>query len=57
MSPAAAQALRRGMINEGVALMGDGMMVSSAHTDADVDRTIDAFRRALRAMKDERLLA
>ena len=57
MSPAAAQALRLGMINEGVDLMGDGMMVSSAHTDADVDLTIEAFRRTLRAMKDERLLA
>jgi glutamate-1-semialdehyde 2,1-aminomutase len=52
---AAAQALRLGMINEGVDLMGGGMMVSSAHTDTDVDRTVEAFRRTLRAMKDERL--
>jgi glutamate-1-semialdehyde 2,1-aminomutase len=54
---ATAQALRLGMVNEGVDLMGGGMMVSSAHTDADVDRTVEAFRRTLRAMKDERLLA
>jgi glutamate-1-semialdehyde 2,1-aminomutase len=50
-------AIRLGMINEGVDLMGDGLMVSSAHTDGDVDRTLEAFRRTLRAMKDERLLA
>lgn len=53
---AASQALRLGMINEGVDLMGGGLMVSSAHTDADVALTIEAFRRTLRAMKDERLL-
>jgi glutamate-1-semialdehyde 2,1-aminomutase len=53
---AAGRALRLGMLNEGVDLMADGMMVSSAHTDADVDRTVEAFRRTLRAMKDERLL-
>ena len=52
----ASQALRLGMINEGVDLMGGGLMVSSAHTDADVALTIDAFRRTLRAMKDEPLL-
>jgi hypothetical protein len=33
--------------------MGAGLMVSSAHTDSDVDRTVEAFRRTLRAMKDE----
>jgi hypothetical protein len=52
----AAQALRLGMINEGVHLMGDGMMVSSAHTDDDTARTIDAFRATLRAMKTDGLL-
>ncbi len=35
--------------------MGDGMMVSSAHTGDDVDRTIEAFRRTLRALKEARL--
>jgi hypothetical protein len=52
---AASQALRLGMLNEGVDLMAGGLMVSSAHTDADVDRTVEAFRRTLRAMKDEGL--
>jgi glutamate-1-semialdehyde 2,1-aminomutase len=48
-----ALALRRGMLNEGVDLMALGMMVSAAHTADDVDRTVEAFRRTLRAMKDE----
>jgi len=47
-----AVALRLGLLNEGVDLMGDGMMVSSAHTADDVGRTLEAFRRTLRAMKD-----
>lgn len=51
----AAQALRRGMLNEGVDLMAGGMMVSSAHTAEDVDRTVDAFRATLRAMRSEGL--
>jgi glutamate-1-semialdehyde 2,1-aminomutase len=57
VSGATSQALRRGMLNEGIDLMAGGMMVSSAHTDADVDRTVEAFRRTLRAMKDEGLVA
>ncbi len=56
VASAAAQALRLGMINEGVDLMGGGMMVSSAHPPDDVDHTLEAFRRTLRAMKDERLV-
>jgi len=52
---AATAALRLSMINEGVDLMAGGMMVSSAHTADDVDRTVEAFRRTLRAMKGERL--
>jgi glutamate-1-semialdehyde aminotransferase len=43
------------MINEGVDLMAAGMMVSSVHGEADVDRTLEAFRHTLRAMKDEAL--
>ncbi|MBI5285226.1 MAG: aminotransferase class III-fold pyridoxal phosphate-dependent enzyme [Chloroflexi bacterium] len=52
VSREAAAALRLGMVNEGVDLMGDGMMVSSAHTADDVGLTIEAFRRTLRAMKE-----
>jgi glutamate-1-semialdehyde aminotransferase len=43
------------MINEGVDLMAGGMMVSSAHTADDIDRTVEAFRRTLRAMKADGL--
>jgi glutamate-1-semialdehyde 2,1-aminomutase len=49
-------ALRLGMLNEGVDLMASGMMMSSAHTQDDIDRTVGAFRRTLRAMKAESLL-
>ena len=49
-------ALKRGMLNEGVDLMGTGGMLSSAHTDEDIDRTLEAFSRTLRRMKEEGLL-
>jgi glutamate-1-semialdehyde 2,1-aminomutase len=52
VAPETSRALRLGMLNEGIHLMGDGMMVSSAHTD-DAARTIDAFRATLRAMKSD----
>jgi glutamate-1-semialdehyde 2,1-aminomutase len=51
VAPATAQALHLGMINEGVHLMGTGMMVSSAHTADDIDRTVTAFRATLASMK------
>jgi glutamate-1-semialdehyde 2,1-aminomutase len=51
-----AQALQLGMLNEGVHVFGDLVVVSSAHGEHDVARTVEAFRATLRAMKDERLL-
>lgn len=57
VSEGAASALRLGMLNEGVDLMGDGMMVSSVHDAEDVARTVDAFRATLRAMKAEGAIA
>jgi len=54
--PEAVWALRRGMLNEGVDLMGTGGMVSSAHAETDADRTVEAFSRTVRRMKDEGLL-
>ena len=50
---AASQALQRGMMNEGIDLMGQGMMVSAVHTADDIDRTEDAMRRTVRTMKEE----
>ena len=49
-------ALRRGMLNEGIDLMGSGGMVSSAHSEADIDNTVQAFTRTVRQMKEEKLL-
>jgi glutamate-1-semialdehyde 2,1-aminomutase len=48
--------LQLAMINEGVHLMGDGMMVSSAHTKADITATAAAFRASVRALRDEGVL-
>ena len=45
--------LRRGMLNEGADLMGPGGMLSSAHSEEDVARTLEAFATTLRAMKAE----
>ncbi len=53
VSYAATNALQLGMLNEGVHLMAGGMMVSAAHTPDDVDRTEEAFRRTLRAMRSD----
>lgn len=51
-----ARALHLGMINEGVHLMGGGMMVSSVHDGTDVARTLEAFRATLGAMRVEGLV-
>lgn len=55
VAPEVHQALYLGMINEGVHLMRTSMMVSSAHGDEDVERTVGAFRATLAAMKPEGL--
>ena len=42
------------MLIHGVDLKGwRGGFVSAVHDDADVDRTIDAWRKTLRMLKDE----
>ena len=56
VAAATAQGLRLSMLNEGVDLMAGGMMVSSAHMPDDVDRTVEAFRSTVHAMKEERLV-
>ncbi len=43
--------LQLALINEGVHLMGGGLMVSSAHSAKDVAATATAFRSSLRALK------
>ena len=56
MSAQVGSALRRGMLNEGVDLMDTGGMLSAAHTEEDVDRTVEAFTHAVRQMKEEGVL-
>ncbi len=48
--------LRRAMLVQGIDLMGTGGMLSLAHTEADVERTIAAFGHALAALEHEGVL-
>jgi glutamate-1-semialdehyde 2,1-aminomutase len=48
--------LKWALFNHGVDLMGTGGMVSSAHTEADVERTLEAFRSAVGDLRAEGLL-
>jgi glutamate-1-semialdehyde 2,1-aminomutase len=48
--------LKWALFNHGVDLMGTGGMVSSAHSDADIDLTIDAFRAAVGDLRADGLL-
>ncbi len=48
--------LRKAMLVQGVDLMGAGGMLSLAHTDEDVDLTIEAFANALAALDAEGVL-
>lgn len=46
--------LKLAMLNEGVDMMGGiGFMVSAAHREQDIDRTVEAFERALVALREE----
>ncbi len=48
--------LQRAMLVQGIHLMGSGGMLSAAHTEADIQQTIEAFDRALAALAREGLL-
>jgi glutamate-1-semialdehyde 2,1-aminomutase len=55
--PAVKAALRGGLMRRGVDLMsGHAGIMSSAHTQADLDQTVEAFRETLREMRDEGML-
>lgn len=57
MGPGPTVALKRGMINEGVDLMTNGvLLVSSAHREREIDATIAAFDRVLGQMQTEGIL-
>lgn len=49
--------LRWALFNHGVDLMGNGGMVSSAHGDAEVADTVEAFRAAIGDLRAEGLLS
>ena len=49
----AAALLRKGMLLEGIDLMRSGGFTSIAHTDQDIDRTIEAFEQVVTRMQRE----
>jgi glutamate-1-semialdehyde 2,1-aminomutase len=55
--PEVKAALQRGMMSRGVDLMsGHAGMISTAHTESDVEQTVSAFYEALRDMRESGLL-
>jgi glutamate-1-semialdehyde 2,1-aminomutase len=48
--------LKWALFNHGVDLMGTGGMVSSAHSEVDLERTVGAFRSAVKDLRAEGLL-
>ena len=56
MDAALVQPLKQALLNRGVDLMGTGGMVSSAHGEAEVTDTVDAFAGAIDDLRAEGLL-
>jgi glutamate-1-semialdehyde aminotransferase len=57
MTPLRCGALTKAMLTHGVHVMGGQVfMVSAVHTEAQIDRTIDAFAHALRDLRAEGLV-
>lgn len=55
--PALRQALRRAMLNSGVDLMGGGRFIlSGVHQERDIDDTLEALERSLKALRAEGLV-
>ena len=54
---AKADAVKLAMLNEGVDMLGGiGFMVSAVHGEEEIDRTVEAFERALVALREERVV-
>ena len=54
---AAVTALKRGLQNNGVDIMGrDAFLVSATHTEGDIDQTLDAFESTLAAVREDGLV-
>ena len=56
VAPALVAPLKWALFNHGVDLMGTGGMTSSAHTDADIDATVEAFGAAIADLRAEGLI-
>jgi glutamate-1-semialdehyde 2,1-aminomutase len=55
--PEVKAALQNGMMRRGVDLMsGHAGIMSTAHTESDLDRTVDAFQATLREIRDNHIL-
>ena len=50
------EALKQGMLNRGVDLMRNGGLVSTAHSEEDVEATLAAFEETLADMRGEDLI-
>lgn len=55
--PETLRLLHLAMICRGVHLFGNGGILSAVHTDADIDRTLEAWKGSLVALRDEGVLA
>ncbi len=53
MPPERARLLQLALLNRGVQLFGTGGMLSSAHTEADIQATLEAWRSALLQLREE----
>ena len=49
------QLLRCALLNEGVDCSANHGWISAVHTEADLERTVEAYERAFRAMVAERV--
>ncbi len=52
-NPETQRLLNLGMINHGVQVFGNGLIVSAVHETRDVDRTLEAWRATLRDLRNE----
>ncbi len=53
-APKRIEPLKLAMLNEGVDMMGGiGFMVSAVHREEEIDRTVEAFERALAALRED----
>ncbi|MDZ7726819.1 MAG: aminotransferase class III-fold pyridoxal phosphate-dependent enzyme [Dehalococcoidia bacterium] len=52
-NPETQRLLNLAMITNGVQVFGNGLIVSAVHSDDDIDRTLEAWRTSLAALREE----